>query len=215
MKNINDIKHVFYINLDYRKDRKLYVEQQLHQIGLQGERFSAIKLDNGAVGCSLSHLQCLKNAYEKKWDHVLICEDDITFLNPSLFKDQLNHFLDTIETWDVVLLGGNIIPPYQNINNSCVKVSKCQTTTGYLVNGHYIPTLIENIKIGVNNLIKNPQQHKFYAIDKYWFNLQQKDNWYLIIPLTVTQKPGYSDIEKKPTNYQNVMIDLDKPYLHV
>ena len=214
MKNIKDIKHVLYINLDYRKDRKIHVEQQLQQLGLEGERFSAIKVDNGAVGCSLSHLRCLQTAYENKWDHVLICEDDITFLNPSLFKDQLNHFLDSIETWDVLLLGGNIIPPYQNINNSCVKISKCQTTTGYLVNGHYIPILIENIKKGVNNLIKNPQQHVLYAIDKYWFNLQNKDNWYLIIPLTVTQKPGYSDIEKKPTNYQHVMTDLKKLYLN-
>jgi len=217
MKNINDIKHVFYINLDYRKDRKLYVEQQLHQIGLQGERFSAIKLDNGAVGCSLSHLQCLKNAYEKKWDHVLICEDDITFLNPSLFISQLNYFLENIESksWDVILLGGNIIPPYQNINKSCVKVSKCQTTTGYIVQKHYIPTLIANIKEGVNNLIKNPQKHVIYAVDKYWFNLQARDNWFLIIPLTVVQKPGYSDIEKKNTDYQNIMKDINKYYLKI
>jgi hypothetical protein len=49
-----------------------------------------------------------------------------------------------------------------------------------------------------------------YAIDKYWFNLQKVDNWFLIIPLTVTQREDYSDIEKRPTNYTNVMTDLDK-----
>jgi GR25 family glycosyltransferase involved in LPS biosynthesis len=215
MKNIKDIKNAFYINLEHRKDRKEHVEQQLNNIGIKAERFNAIKLDKGAVGCSLSHLRCLENALKNEWDHVLICEDDITFLNPSLFISQLNYFLESIdcEKWDVVLLGGNIIPPYQNINKSCVKVSKCQTTTGYIVQKHYIPTLIANIKEGVNNLIKNPQKHVLYAIDKNWFKLQQRDNWFLIIPLTVVQKPGYSDIEKKNTDYQNIMKDINKLYL--
>ena len=40
--------------------------------------------------------------------------------------------------------------------------------------------------------------------------MKEKHKWYLITPLTVTQQEGYSDIEKKVTNYTNVMIDLDK-----
>ena len=58
--------------------------------------------------------------------------------------------------------------------------------------------------------MKNPENHKFFAIDKYWFKLQEIDNWYLITPLTVTQREDYSDIEKKPANYTPVMLDLDK-----
>jgi hypothetical protein len=91
-------------------------------------------------------------------------------------------------------------------------VSSCQTTTGYLVNGHYFDTLIDNFRTGINKLIKNPELHVQYAIDKYWFHLQKRDNWYLIIPLTVTQREDYSDIEKRPTNYTNVMTDLDKEW---
>ena len=55
-----------------------------------------------------------------------------------------------------------------------------------------------------------PDKHVLYAIDKYWFQLQKKDKWYLIIPLSVTQREDYSDIEKRPTNYSNAMLDLDK-----
>jgi hypothetical protein len=61
--------------------------------------------------------------------------------------------------------------------------------------------------------MKEPHNHKFYAIDKYWFRLQEKDNWFLIIPLTVIQREDYSDIEKKPANYKKVMLDLDKEWL--
>jgi hypothetical protein len=78
---------------------------------------------------------------------------------------------------------------------------------------HYYDTLINNIKEGINLLIKNPNDHFFYAIDKYWLSLQQKDNWYLITPLSVIQREGYSDIEKKDTNYSYLLLDLDKKHL--
>ena len=63
-------------------------------------------------------------------------------------------------------------------------------------------------------LLKNPSYHQKYAIDKFWFHLQANDKWFLITPLTVTQKPGYSDIEKKEINYNAVMTDLDKLFLY-
>ena len=210
MNSITDIKHSFYINLLSRPDRKQHVESQLDIIGIKAERFNAIKLPNGALGCSMSHLKCLEIAKEQKWPHLLIVEDDIKFLDPQLFKNQLNLFLSRHKSWDVVLIGGNNMPPYKKIDDTCVKVSSCQTTTGYLVNSHYFETLIENIRTGIKNFLKFPEQPVLYAIDKHWFQLQKRDNWFLIIPLTVTQREDYSDIEKRPTNYTPVMIDLDK-----
>ena len=210
MESIEDIKHAFYINLSSRPDRKQHVESQLNIIGIKAERFNAIKLANGAVGCSMSHLKCLEIAKANSWPHLLIVEDDIKFLNPDVFKTQLNLFLSKHKGWDVVLIGGNNVPPYKKIDDTCVKVSMCQTTTGYLVNAHYFDILIDNFRTGIKKLMEFPQEHIKYAIDKYWFQLQKQHNWFLIIPLTVTQREDYSDIEKRPTNYTPVMIDLDK-----
>ena len=64
--------------------------------------------------------------------------------------------------------------------------------------------------MGIQNLMREPENHRIYAIDKFWFNLQAIHKWYLIIPLTVTQREDYSDIEKRPTNYARAMLDLDK-----
>ena len=209
---MNTIKHSFYINLDSRPDRKSWCESQLQSIGLQSNRFNAIKLQNGAIGCSMSHLKCLQIAKEKGWDHLLMVEDDIEFTNPELLKTQFEKFLKNTpkNDWDVVIIAGNNMPPYEIIADYCVKVTKCQTTTSYLVNGHYFDTLIANIKDGIALLMKEPHNHRIYAIDKYWFRLQQKDRWFLITPLTVTQRQDYSDIEQRITNYTNVMLDLDK-----
>jgi GR25 family glycosyltransferase involved in LPS biosynthesis len=213
MTSIETIKHVFYINLELRTDRKQHVEQQLASIGINATRFNAIKLANGAIGCSMSHLKCLEIAKHNNWEHVMIVEDDILFLNTELFKNQLNKFLKKQANFDVVLIAGNNVPPYQKIDDSCVKVYRCQTTTGYVVQRHYYDTLISNIREGIQKLMKNPEQHVLYAIDKYWFKLQQKDNWYLITPLTVTQREDYSDIEERNTNYTRLMVDLDKEWM--
>lgn len=211
MDSINDIKNVFYINLINRPDRKTHVELELSKLGIHcAKRFNAIKLTNGAVGCSMSHLKILQEAKTNNLDHVLIVEDDIKFLKPDLFKKQLNLFLKKHKEFDVVLFAGNNTPPFQYIDESCVKVTRCQTTTGYLVKSHYYDTLIHNYRNGIKKLINEPDNHVTYAIDKYWFHLQEKHNWYLIIPLSVVQKEDYSDIEKKQTNYSKVMLDLDK-----
>jgi glycosyl transferase family 25 len=166
---------------------------------------------NGAVGCSMSHLKLLQLALKSGLDHVLIVEDDIEFLDLNLFKTQINRFFKERQTlWDVILFAGNNMPPYTIMDDTCVQVSHCQTTTGYLVNGHYIEKLMNNVRTGLTNLLRTPEKHLLYAIDMFWISLQKSDQWFLITPLTVVQKEDYSDIEKKVVHYKKVMTDLDK-----
>ena len=214
LKRIADIKNIFYINLETRNDRRNSIETQLTNIGLTNfERFNAIKVMDGRVGCTMSHIKCLEMAKERGYNHILICEDDTFFLDPKLFKTQLTTFLNDEHKWDVVLFAGNNVPPYERIDDTCIAVSHCQTTTCYLVNGHYFDTLLQNMREGLDKLLKEPTNHLNYAIDRYWLNLQKKDNWLLITPLTVIQREDYSDIENKRTDYSNLMLDLDKKQL--
>jgi len=211
LKSFNDINNILYINLEKRKDRKEHIEGQLNKLGFTTyERFNAIILKHGNLGCSMSHIKCLEIAKERNYSHILICEDDTTFLNITLIKNQLNKFLEKGHKWDVVLFAGNNLPPYKRIDDSCVQISRCQTTTCYMVNNHYFDTLIENMKEGFLGLLRDPENHVKYAVDKYWFSLQTKDKWYLITPLSVVQLDDYSDIEEKQTNYISMMLDLDK-----
>lgn len=215
MKTIRDVEHIYYINLKERPDRKSQVEDQLKSIGVTtAKRFEAIRLPNGRLGCSMSHLAIIKRAKLEDWNHVMVVEDDIFFLNPDLFIKQFNSFLShhSHET-DVVLLCGNNLPPYLKIDNYCIRVHFCQTTTGYLIFNHYFDTLIKNIEEGIQKLTNEPHLHILYAIDKFWISLQKKDRWFLIIPPTVIQKPDYSNIEKKETDFSNMFLDLDKSWL--
>jgi len=217
IKNIQDIQHIFYINLEHRKDRKIHVEEQLRAIGFSNEqiqRFPALCLSNGALGCSMSHLKCIQTAKDNGWSHVLICEDDIQFLNPELFINQINTFFSSKNSasWDVLLLAGNNMLPYKKESEYYIQVHHCLTTTGYIVQSHYYDTLLENYKQGILHLIKNPENKNEYAIDKFWLSLQKKDKWFLTIPLSVVQREDFSDIEKKVTNFNNYMLNYNKAY---
>lgn len=203
---------VIYINLLERVDRKIHVEQELSKIGIKdASRFNAIKLKNGALGCSMSHMKCIEYAKKNEFDYIFVCEDDVEFLDPDIFLKQLTRFLKIHQTWDVVLIAGNNMLPYLPVDDTCIKILNCQTTTGYIVQKHYYDQLIANYKEGIEKLMKNPENND-YKIDKYWFSMQRKDNWYLVIPLTVVQREDYSDIEKKTTNFKNYMLNYNKAY---
>jgi GR25 family glycosyltransferase involved in LPS biosynthesis len=205
--------NTLYINLEHRKDRNTHVKKQLELIGIVNAiRFNAVQLlgKSSALGCSMSHLKCVQIAKESGWPYILICEDDIEFLDPSTFNKQIAGFLSIQPRWDVILLAGNNILPYSEKNDYSVKVSWCQTTTGYIVAAHYYDVLINNYKSGIQKLLMEPKRHALYAIDQYWTQLQKQDSWFLIIPLTVVQRDDYSDIERKIVSYKKIMTILDK-----
>lgn len=208
------LRHIFYINLEHRKDRYLHVTKQFEILGVSAERFNAIKTTSGAVGCTMSHIKCLELAKQRDYDQVLICEDDITFTNTETFKNSLTAFHnDTSIEWDLLFISGNNAPPYEKVSDYCVRTTNCRCGTGYIVKKHYYDAMIQNMREGLKNLMREPDNKPMYALDMYWNRLQQNDRWYLLIPLTVVQAPCYSDIEQRNVNYTNLMLDLDKKWL--
>jgi hypothetical protein len=207
-------ENTHFINLEHRVDRLHHVKNQLSKINVAGTRFNAIKTSNGAIGCSMSHLKCLEMAKKSDAPFVFICEDDIQFLDAPLFLKQLETFCENIKLdWDVLIVSGNICPPFQQIGDYCVRLANCQTTTGYIVQNHYYDTLIANYREGIKMLLSNPNNKREFAIDIYWKRLQGSGRWYMITPPTVVQMEGFSDVEGRNTNYKHLMTDMNKDWL--
>lgn len=187
------------------------MEAELRKIKVAGERFNAIKLADGALGCTMSHLRCIQLAKAAGWPQVFICEDDITFPHPKLVGIRVKKFAETVPTWDVLVICGNNFPPYTEVKGGdCIKIENCQTTAGYIVRAHYYDTLIENFKESAAALAKNLADRRKFAIDIYWKRLQGAGNWYMIDPAVATQRDDYSDIEKRPVTYSGAMLDVKK-----
>jgi len=75
------IDAILYINLEHRKDRNEHILNEIHKICTDNSkihRIDAIKNDNGALGCGLSHIKALEYAVKNEWKTVLILEDDFT-----------------------------------------------------------------------------------------------------------------------------------------
>lgn len=200
MKNMN---HVLYINLNRRTDRKQHVERQLSLLGITGTRMPAVFHKKGYLGCIMSHIQCIQHAQAQQWESVCIMEDDITFTNTDVFNKSLSHVLN--KQWDVLLLGTNMAPPFEQIDEYHARVFNAQTTTGYIVKQHYYETLLKNYQESLALLTEHSVK-SLYAIDIYWKRLQKTDLWYVLTPLTVVQLPGYSDIENAYTDYSRAML---------
>lgn len=208
------LKNTLYINLEHRKDRLEHVTGQMNMMGITAERVNAVKMNTGAVGCTMSHIKCLELAKQRDYEYVFICEDDITFRNPELFKRNLQRFYDDDDiNWDLLIIGGNNVPPFQQVTEYCARVFYCQTTTGYIVKKHYYDTLLKNFRESATGLMREPNNPSTYALDMYWKRLQLQDFWYMITPPTVTQYESYSDIENRNVNYENMMLDMEKPWL--
>lgn len=210
----HDIKNILFINLDSRIDRRTHFELQFRKMGFDPQRFSAIRNADGAIGCSMSHIACLELAIRNNWDHVLICEDDATIINPGQLVNQVNNFLKRFGSysWDVLLLAGNNYQPFRQESPECVRVGNCQTATCYLVRRPYFERLLANFKEGLKNLIANPLRQPDFAVDQYWKRLQRIDRWYLIVPIGVIQRPDYSDISNQHVDYSKVMTQVNKKW---
>lgn len=212
-KKMELFKNTLFVNLDHRTDRLEHAINEFKKMDINAERVKAIKMKNGAIGCTMSHIKCIELAKTRGWEYVFICEDDITFLNPDLLKKNVELFHENNDIlWNVLIIGGNNVPPYQQLYEYCARVFRNQTTTGYIVKKEYYDTLLANFKESAANLLRNPEDKRKFALDIYWNRLQMQDFWYMITPPTVTQYENYSDIEQQTTNYDFLMLDMDKPW---
>jgi glycosyl transferase family 25 len=189
------IEKVIYINLEHRTDRKAEIELELQKYfpGEKIERFNAIKHSRGAVGCTMSHIAVLEIAIANNWKNCLIIEDDAVWSNFATSYPILEKLVH--RQFDVITLGiahAKYTPEF--------KILSGQTTTAYLVDQKYYKTLLDNFKESLAQFLKTGNCG-IYALDQYWKKLQAKDNWYCVIPSLIIQKPSFSDIERKHTDY--------------
>lgn len=185
---------VVYINLAKRKDRNERMKEVTSVFGNKVVRFEAIEnCDNGYLGCTQSHIEVLNLALKNNWKNVLILEDDIEFHNILDGYKTLQQLVT--KQYDVIMLGGTCV---QSVSN---KVITAQCASSYLVNSDYYETLISNLKEGYE-LLKQTNDPTRFANDQYWKHLQRKDNWLILQPCLIYQKPDYSDNEKQYVDYR-------------
>lgn len=211
---MSELPKILYINLDSRTDRKKEMEKIL--TGLNYERVSAVQHDDGYIGCSLSHIKCIEIARIRKYEKVIILEDDF------MFKE--NHNFQNIEFpkfhYDVLLLS-NLIKEYVSINDrftpnskdkslnskketkekkpivsNFIRVYNCEWMSGHILNESIYNDLIKNLKDGIIDRLQNGKSRS-NNLDIYWMELMKKYKFISHKKCIGTQREGYSDIKNK------------------
>ena len=202
---MDNIDKIFYINLDRRTDRRIEFEAEIEKLPdklpdnykSKLERFPAISHSNGAIGCSMSHLEVVKKARENGYQNIIIFEDDFHFIvSGDVFLNNLEKLFTEVEKgfkFNVVMLSYNALE-YQDYNEFLYSSTNVQTASGYIINQSCYDALIECWEQAIPLFIQTGQHWK-YINDQSWKTLQRElGGWYLFKERIGKQRPGYSDL---------------------
>lgn len=179
---------VYYINLDYRTDRRAGMEEQLHSMGMYAERVGAIAPPTanghetvGAYGCKLSHLKVLQQAKADKAKHILILEDDAIFAPDFMSKCKLVFDELMLQpVWQMCYLfswrcKADLVSPH------LIKINGTQCTHAYAVHERAFDFLIdlareESDKRDIDQIYNENCKHLnvFSSVDQLVFQPQHK-----------------------------------------
>ena len=190
------IDKIMYINLNRRTDRREQIENELTVMGLMDKsiRFEAIdRPGKGIVGCTYSHLECLKYARDQKWKNVLILEDDFTFtMSKEAFEKNLSDFFETNLPYDVCMISYLLFQSEPTEYPFLTKVNEAQTASGYIVHEKFYDVLIHLYEYFAP-ILDETMEHWHYANDQIWKHLQPSNQWYCLTTRCGKQRSGYSD----------------------
>lgn len=100
---------VYWINLQDSTERRERLLRQFHEKGILYQRVEAIQHDQPHIGCCLSHIKAIFQAWSDGNDYALICEDDVDFSRGCEVFTNIQQILDTMPRrvqadWDVLQL---------------------------------------------------------------------------------------------------------------
>jgi GR25 family glycosyltransferase involved in LPS biosynthesis len=108
---------VICINLDISTERRQHAQHYFDKLGIPARFFTAKKHPRGGMyGCFDSHIQVLKEAYDKGLNNILVFEDD--FLPTASYSEEKLQsaidFMKSNDEWDIMHLGYSFIKDDQN-----------------------------------------------------------------------------------------------------
>jgi len=192
---------VFYINLEYRQDRKEEIENELNKMELKYKRFNAFHHEFGIAGCTKSHLEVIKLAKEQKLKNVLIFEDDFeSLVSKDVFWKEINNFFNKKIDYDVLMLGYNL-HQYNSFDDQLYKIIHLDSPSGYIVNEKFYDQLIECWETHLPLLIST-RNWQLYANDAIMNKIVPQNKWYALKTRIGKQRSSFSDIRQSYMVYK-------------
>jgi GR25 family glycosyltransferase involved in LPS biosynthesis len=128
------IDHIYCINLERSKDRRVFMENEFEREGIDGEFFKACDGraigKDGVFGCAQSHLQVWRDVVEHGYENAIILEDDAKLV-PN-FKTKIEELVEPGTEWDILYLFSLGAIFNRDCNESFYE-GKSMSTLGYVI----------------------------------------------------------------------------------
>jgi GR25 family glycosyltransferase involved in LPS biosynthesis len=202
---------VYWINLNRSTDRrKIFEEETLPAFSNYNvQRFEAVDMTSEhtsrrrTAGCSLSHLSCWRHAMMRKYNNIIVLEDDLKLvLNQQKIQQLIQNLFKSHPEFNVCNLAYNHLGdknPERSLNTGFYNFENIQTTSAYVANVKFLNQIYSHMMESAMNLFLGGDT-ELYAIDTSWKIFQKDDKW-LCSKKIGHQRASYSEIEKKHTDY--------------
>jgi len=206
----------YVINLDERTDRWDKIQETFKNLPFNLERISAIKNENGPIGCALSWVKAVEKAKENNLPYVLIIEDDCKPVDKfdSLWPTIKDWLEKNMDKWEI-FTGGNTmyaftndtstIQPLCKIDDNIKLYNTIMSTTHFIcINSSAYDKFID-VK---QYLTKELFQVELHASDR-WPNTQ-KMKIITPVPFIAVQESSHSNTTGKVENYTSFFDSSEK-----
>ncbi len=206
---MNFIDQIYYINLDYRTDRRLQMEDWLDESGVPSEKVTRISAvhtpGRGHIGVGLSHIKALDEFLNSNHTVCAIFEDDYMPLRVSDFWKTVERIFTDKIAFDILACAYNELKSDPGPTDYLRKVNFSFTASGYILTREFAGKLRDNFIEAVTNIVNEEEQTRQksnqYCIDVYWQKLMPVSKWYCFYPRIGKQRDGYSDIQQHYVDY--------------
>jgi len=184
---------IYCINLDRRQDRWVLAKAEFDRLGLDVQRIAGVDIPkNPGLGCSRSHELVLEDILYNGYDRVLILEDDVVFKLDAKERFSEAMLSPLARNWDMIYFGGNHAHE-PTPTDWLHKVTYTLTTSHFAITGNMASKMLSQIQ-------------PFNApVDMMYAHLQPSNRCYTFYPGIATQRTGWSDIERKNVDYDNLI----------
>ena len=206
---MDKIDILYYINLDYRVDRKQEFLEWIEASGFpesRVERISAVHTPGrGHIGCLLSHIKTLETFLSSGKNLCLVYEDDYMPLDTPSYWDNFKKLFNSHTKFDLVQVSYNVLQSEKTDIDFLQKVSQSYTSSGYLIPKEFAPKLLENFKEAVQKCLEEEEitrtKSNQYCLDVHWSKLMCKSEWFCFYPRIGVQRDTFSDVQGHYTSY--------------
>ena len=182
----------YVINLPNRPDKLAQFRD--NKFPFDVERFDGIVDVPGDNGCAKSHMAVISQIKEFP---CVVFEDDCVMLED--WNTVLQSMAQLPEKWDALWLGATLTQKLERTHYNLARIKRAHTLHAVIYNSQrLIDYVLENFKV-----IEGQKS----IIDLFYFEVQEKFNCYITVPICATQRAGFSDISQKDVDYYDYIVN--------